>query len=153
MNNDDAACNFSISPPVGNGNNKKKSLKKNGDDNAGSGQGGTNVAVRRTISKPIADLFPETTILFADIVGFTAWSSQREPPCVFTLLENIYDTFDQIAKKVSYSSSCGMIHVLLFNYRFMKLKCSHNSILFIQRNVFKVETIGKYCTAIRQDTT
>lgn len=25
--------------------------------------------------KPIADLFPETTILFADIAGFTAWSS------------------------------------------------------------------------------
>jgi hypothetical protein len=29
--------------------------------------------------KPIADLFPETTIMFADIAGFTAWSSVREP--------------------------------------------------------------------------
>jgi hypothetical protein len=28
-------------------------------------------------SKPIADLFPETTILFGDIVGFTAWSSGK----------------------------------------------------------------------------
>ena len=38
-------------------------------------------------SKPIADLFPETTIFFADIAGFTAWSSAREPAQVFTLLE------------------------------------------------------------------
>jgi hypothetical protein len=30
-------------------------------------------------SKPIADLFPETTILFADVAGFTAWSSTRDP--------------------------------------------------------------------------
>ena len=30
-------------------------------------------------SKPIADLFLETTVLFADIAGFTAWSSAREP--------------------------------------------------------------------------
>jgi class 3 adenylate cyclase len=51
------------------------------------------------IPKPIADLFPETTIMFADIVGFTAWSSVRDPPQVFTLLENIFDTFDQVAKR------------------------------------------------------
>jgi class 3 adenylate cyclase len=31
-----------------------------------------------------------TTIMFADIVGFTAWSSSKEPSQVFTLLENIY---------------------------------------------------------------
>lgn len=50
-------------------------------------------------TKPIADLFPETTIMFADIVGFTAWSSVREPCQVFTLLETIYHAFDEIAKR------------------------------------------------------
>ncbi|KAL7568291.1 hypothetical protein ACA910_022628 [Epithemia clementina (nom. ined.)] len=50
-------------------------------------------------SKPIADIFPETTILFADIVGFTAWSSTREPSQVFTLLETIYKAFDDIATR------------------------------------------------------
>jgi class 3 adenylate cyclase len=29
--------------------------------------------------RPIADLFPEATVMFADIAGFTAWSSIREP--------------------------------------------------------------------------
>jgi hypothetical protein len=50
-------------------------------------------------SKPIADLFPYTTIMFADISGFTSWSSVREPCQVFTLLETIYHAFDQIARK------------------------------------------------------
>ncbi|KAG7354797.1 adenylate/guanylate cyclase [Nitzschia inconspicua] len=48
--------------------------------------------------KPIADFFPDTTIMFADIVGFTAWSSTREPSQVFTLLETIYNQFDRLAK-------------------------------------------------------
>ena len=50
-------------------------------------------------SKPIADLFPETTVLFGDIVGFTAWSSVRDPTQVFTLLETVYHAFDQIAHR------------------------------------------------------
>jgi len=50
-------------------------------------------------SKPIADLFPAATVLFADIVGFTAWSSVREPSQVFILLETIYHSFDQVAKR------------------------------------------------------
>ena len=28
--------------------------------------------------KPLADLFLETTVVFADIAGFTSWSSVRE---------------------------------------------------------------------------
>jgi hypothetical protein len=51
-------------------------------------EGKTNVFNRKTNpsslagglkTRPIADFFPEVTIMFADISGFTAWASTREP--------------------------------------------------------------------------
>eukprot|EP00980_Cylindrotheca_fusiformis_P014244 scaffold3765_cov117-Cylindrotheca_fusiformis.AAC.1 len=48
-------------------------------------------------SAPLADLFTNVTVVFADIAGFTAWSSAREPQHVFVLLESIYGAFDRIA--------------------------------------------------------
>ena len=92
--------------------------------------------------KTIADLFPECTVMFADIsgmsdercacrctkrrgtvtysclvfsLGFTAWSSTRDPSQVFQLLEAIYNSFDEIAKA---------------------------------RKVFKVETVGDCYVAV-----
>jgi hypothetical protein len=47
---------------------------------------------------PIAQLYNDTTIIFMDIVGFTHWSSTRQPTAVFQLLETIYGKFDSIAK-------------------------------------------------------
>lgn len=47
----------------------------------------------------IADLFPNCTVLFADIAGFTAWSSTRDPSQVFTLLQNVYQAFDKVAMR------------------------------------------------------
>ena len=49
--------------------------------------------------QPIADLFLETTVLFADIANFTAWASTREPTQVFTLLQSLYQGFDTIAAR------------------------------------------------------
>jgi class 3 adenylate cyclase len=46
---------------------------------------------------PLAELYPSVTVVFADIAGFTTWSSAREPPQVFMLLERIYGAFDKIA--------------------------------------------------------
>lgn len=49
-------------------------------------------------SKPIADYFAETSIIFADLVGFTSWSSTREPQAVFTLLvRHLYGCLWQIS--------------------------------------------------------
>ena len=64
-------------------------------------------------SKPIASLFRESTIMFADIAGFTAWSSMREPTQVFRLLETVFNSFDAIADrhkvfKVSESENVNM---------------------------------------------
>mmetsp|Transcript_12399 Transcript_12399/g.29515 ORF Transcript_12399/g.29515 Transcript_12399/m.29515 type:complete len:703 (-) Transcript_12399:1995-4103(-) len=47
----------------------------------------------------IASEYPETTIFFADLVGFTKWSATRTPVEVFQLLEALYGEFDAIAKK------------------------------------------------------
>jgi class 3 adenylate cyclase len=56
----------------------------------------TNQAIR---ARPLADFFPSVTVLFADLVGFTAWSSTREPGQVFLLLESVFHEFDIIAKR------------------------------------------------------
>jgi class 3 adenylate cyclase len=47
---------------------------------------------------PIAQLYTDTTVIFMDIVGFTHWSSTRQPTAVFQLLESIYGKFDALAK-------------------------------------------------------
>lgn len=49
---------------------------------------------------PLAEIYENATILFADIAGFTEWSSTREPAKVFALLEGIFGAFDQVAAKM-----------------------------------------------------
>jgi len=46
-------------------------------------------------------LYENSTIYFADLVGFTAWSAKRTPEEVFQLLESLYSVFDDIATKRS----------------------------------------------------
>jgi hypothetical protein len=77
-------------------NNAKQGVKKFMNDS--SDQEDLTYGIRSG-SAPIADLFPDCTVMFGDISGFTAWSSAREPSQVFTLLETIYGTFDRTAKK------------------------------------------------------
>jgi class 3 adenylate cyclase len=74
---------------------KAKQVANSKDFMNNGGAGGNDIKS----SRPIADLFENTTILFADLVGFTAWSSKRTPVEVFELLEAIYSVFDAIAVK------------------------------------------------------
>jgi class 3 adenylate cyclase len=74
------------------GNSKTSNLKNLLSSNGNDLPMGSN-------DQPIADLFPECTVLFADIAGFTHWSSTREPVQVFCLLQEVYAVIDKVAKQ------------------------------------------------------
>lgn len=50
----------------------------------------------------IAESYAETTILFADVAGFTPWASQTDPDRVITILEDLFTRFDEIV------AACGV---------------------------------------------
>ncbi|CAB9500010.1 Receptor-type guanylate cyclase gcy [Seminavis robusta] len=56
-------------------------------------------SVGDTKPNAIANMYPDCTVMFADIAGFTKWASSRTPTEVFELLEAIYGEFDRLAKK------------------------------------------------------
>jgi guanylate cyclase len=47
----------------------------------------------------IAEAYPETTVLFADIAGFTPWASRMEPDVVVDLLDDLFTHFDEVARR------------------------------------------------------
>jgi Adenylate and Guanylate cyclase catalytic domain len=96
-------------------------------------------------SAPIADLFPSATVMFADIASFTAWSSVREPTQVFMLLEEVYNSFDSIAKRRrvfkvetigdSYGKTASVFHVYYTSFNLIppssnSLYCHRRSLSF-----------------------
>jgi Adenylate and Guanylate cyclase catalytic domain len=52
-----------------------------------------------TGAKPMADMFSDTTVMFADISGFTVWSMTLQPNQVFTLLAKLHRSLDDMAAK------------------------------------------------------
>lgn len=111
--------------------NKFKDLLNEGDLEAGA-------AIRQS-TKPIADLYPEVTVMFGDIVGFTAWSSVREPAQVFTLLETLFASFDEIADRRRVFKVRNITnHMTVERNRY-----THKSILLVQ-----VETVGDCYVAV-----
>ena len=46
--------------------------------------------------KIIADRFDEMTVLFADVVNFTGWSSTAEPVTVVSVLNEVFSLFDRL---------------------------------------------------------
>src|SRR5204862_5053296 len=69
----------------------------------------------------IADGFAQVTVAFADLVGFTALTSEMPPQEVVTLLNGLFTRFDTAAYELgiekiktvgdAYMAVCGMPHV------------------------------------------
>jgi adenylate cyclase len=58
----------------------------------------TSIAARlKRGEKRIAESYPETTVLFADLAGFTPWSRQTDPARVVTFLDELFTRFDEVA--------------------------------------------------------
>jgi adenylate cyclase len=45
----------------------------------------------------IAESYPATTVVFADIVGFTPWAQRTDPARVVALLDDLFSRFDALA--------------------------------------------------------
>jgi guanylate cyclase len=47
----------------------------------------------------IADAYPATTILFADVVGFTPWAQRTPPDRVVGVLDDLFTAFDRLTEE------------------------------------------------------
>jgi guanylate cyclase len=50
----------------------------------------------------IAEAYPDTTVLFADIAGFTPWAAKTDPAAIVALLDDLFTRFDGAA------AACGL---------------------------------------------
>ncbi len=56
------------------------------------------IAVRlRRGERRIAEAYPGTTVLFADLVDFTQWTRRTDPEVVVSYLDNLFTRFDELA--------------------------------------------------------
>jgi hypothetical protein len=77
-------------------------------------------------SRPIAEKFEHTTILFADLAGFTKWSSTRRPEEVFELLETLYCAFGMcfsVNAQIFPLTYVHSQHSLLSSFNFGRRNC------------------------------
>ena len=66
----------------------------------------------------IADAFPSASVIFTDLVGFTAWSQGRPPMEVLSMLDELFGSFDEFATTLevekiktigdAYMAVCGL---------------------------------------------
>ncbi len=54
----------------------------------------------KRLESPIADGFPQATVMFADIVNFTRMAGALEPARIFSLLNRLFSEFDAVAERL-----------------------------------------------------
>jgi guanylate cyclase len=62
----------------------------------------TSIAERLKRGERIAEAYPHTTVLFADLVGFTPWAGRTDPGEVVSFLDDLFSRFDALA------AECGV---------------------------------------------
>jgi adenylate cyclase len=60
------------------------------------------IAARLKRGERIAEAYPNTTVLFADLVGFTPWAGRTDPGQVVSFLDDLFSRFDALA------AACGV---------------------------------------------
>jgi len=65
----------------------------------GSGFLTSTLAKSASNAPPLATKYPNCTVYFADLTGFTKWASTRQPEMVFQLLGTVFKEFDAVASK------------------------------------------------------
>jgi adenylate cyclase len=60
------------------------------------------IAARLKRGERIAEAYRNTTVLFADLVGFTPWAGRNDPGQVVSFLDDLFSRFDELA------AACGV---------------------------------------------
>jgi adenylate cyclase len=55
------------------------------------------IAARLKRGERIAEAYPNTTVLFADLAGFTPWAGRTDPAEVVSFLDDLFSRFDELA--------------------------------------------------------
>jgi len=85
--------------------NVREQIINDEDNNPNKSRKRTSAFLVSTVNKassdapPLATKYPSCTVYFADLTGFTKWSSTRQPEMVFQLLEIIFKEFETAAAK------------------------------------------------------
>jgi class 3 adenylate cyclase len=99
-------------------------------------------------TRPIVDFLPKATIMFADISGFTAWASTREP--VSETPVKVSTLSISTASFLTYFNLLLSFLAHVWSQVFLLIETVYGSFdaLAKRRGVFKVETIGDCYVAV-----